>query len=69
MSKTTYIYQKIYSLFYYFDAIYIDKNRYVCIKTYLYILPEISSHHSQWKCMGGHFFSVPSLPREYYRTL
>ena len=39
----------------------LDMNRYVCIKTYLYkiILPEISAHHLQ--CMGGHFFSVPSL--------
>ena len=32
-------------------------NRYVCIKAYmLYILPEISAHHLQLKCMGGHFF-------------
>ena len=38
----------------------LDMNRYVCIKTYLYILPEISAHHLQLKCMGGHFFSVPS---------
>ena len=36
-------------------------NRYVCIKTYLHILPEISAHHLQLKCMGCHFFSVPSL--------
>ena len=36
-------------------------NRYVCIKTYLYILPEISAHHLQLKCIGGHVFSVPSL--------
>ena len=47
----------------------LDMNMYVCIKTYLYILPEISAHHLQLKCMGGHFFSVPSLHREYYRTL
>ena len=31
-----------------------NMNRYVCIKTYLYILPEISAHHLQLKCMGGH---------------
>ena len=37
----------------------LDMNRYVCIKTFLYILPEISAHHLQLKCMGGHFFSVP----------
>ena len=47
----------------------LDMNRYVCIKTYLYILAEISAHHLQLKCMGGHVFSVPSLHREYYRTL
>ena len=34
----------------------LDMNRYVCIKTYLYILPEISAHHLQLKCMGGLFF-------------
>ena len=33
----------------------LDMNRYVCIKTHLYILPEISGHHLQLKCMGGHF--------------
>ena len=43
----------------------------ICVlnKTYLYILPEISAHHLQLKCIGGHFVSVPSLHREYYRTL
>ena len=35
------------------------------IFTYLYILPEISAYHLQLKCMGGHFFSGPSLHREY----
>ena len=35
------------------------------ILTYLYILPEISAFHLQLKCMGGHFFSGPSLHREY----
>ena len=43
-------------------------NRYVRIKTYLYILPEISGHRLQLKCIVGHFFLVPSLHREYYRT-
>ena len=28
-------------------------NRYVCIKSYLYILPEISPHHFQLKYIGG----------------
>ena len=32
------------------------------------ILSEISAHHFQLKRMGCHFFSVPSLHREYYRT-
>ena len=31
------------------------------ILTYLYILAEISAYHLQLKCMGGHFFSGPSL--------
>ena len=35
----------------------LDMNRYVCIKTYLYILSEISAYHLQLKCMGGHFVS------------
>ena len=35
----------------------LDMNRYVCIKIYMYIIPEISAHHLQLKCMGGHFFS------------
>ena len=39
------------------------------ILTYMYILAEISAYHFQLKCMGGHFFSRPSLHREYYRTL
>ena len=43
----------------------LDMNRYVCIKTYLYILPEISAHHLQLKCIDGHCFSVPSLHRKY----
>ena len=34
------------------------------IFTYLCILPEISAYHLQLKCMGGHFFSGPSLHRE-----
>ena len=29
---------------------------YLCIQTYLYKLVEISAHHLQLKCMGGHFF-------------
>ena len=33
------------------------------------ILAEISAHHLQLKCMGGHFCSVPSLHREYYRLI
>ena len=36
---------------------------------YYSLLPEISAHHLQLKCMGGHFFPVPSLHREYYHTL
>ena len=39
------------------------------IFTYLYILPEISAYHLQLKCMGGHFFSGPSLHREYYSDI
>ena len=39
------------------------------ILTYLYVLAEISAYHLQLKCMGGHFLSGPSLPREYYRTV
>ena len=39
----------------------LDLNRYVCIKTYMYILPEISAHHLQLTYMGLHCFSVPSL--------
>ena len=35
-------------------------------KTYMYIL---AAYHFQWKCMGSHFFSRPSLHRQYYRTL
>ena len=31
-------------------------NRYVCIKTYLYILPEISAHHLQLKLYGRPWF-------------
>ena len=31
------------------------------ILTYMYILAEISAYHLQLKCMGGHFFSGPSL--------
>ena len=31
-------------------------NRNVCIETYVYILPEISAHHLQLKCMGSHCF-------------
>ena len=33
------------------------------LKTYLYILPEISGHHLRLKCMGGHFFSraIPTV--------
>ena len=34
----------------------LDMNMYVCIKIYLYILSEISAHHLQLKCIGGHFF-------------
>ena len=34
-----------------------------------YILPEISAYQLRLKCMGGHFFSVPSLCREHYHTL
>ena len=32
--------------------------------TYLYILAEISACHLQLKCVGGHFFSGPSLDIE-----
>ena len=35
----------------------LDMNRHVCIETYLHVLPEISPHHLQLKCIGGHFFS------------
>ena len=42
---------------------------YMFILTYLYISAEISAYHLQLKCMGGHFFSGPTLHREYYRTL
>ena len=47
----------------------LDMNRHVCIKTYLYILQEISGHHLQLKCMGSQLFSMPSLHREYYIVL
>ena len=35
------------------------------ILTYLYILAEISAYHLQLRCIGGHFFSGPSLLREH----
>ena len=44
----------------------LDMIRYVCIKTYLYILPEISGHHLQLECIVGHLFSVPSLHKVRY---
>ena len=31
-----------------------DIKTYVCIKTYLYVLAEISAHHLQLKCTSGH---------------
>ena len=34
----------------------LDMNGYVCVETYVYILPEISAHHLQLKFMGSHFF-------------
>ena len=44
-------------------------NRYVCIRTYMFILPEISAHRLQLKRMGGHvFFSVPPTNEASFAT-